>query len=346
MLESQAVRVTLNLHQLPNTSSVLPWHMREWKKIEIGIRDGLLPHALMLVGPQYVGKSQFALAVARRLLCNTPFDGLNCGQCHACVLSSSGSHGDFLWVEPEEKSRIIKIEQIRNLVRFSQKTATHGMRKVIVIDPAGSMNLNAFNALLKLLEEPANETFLILVCHRLDGIPVTIRSRCLIYRLGIPGYLDSLEWLDSFVSNRNESEAILALADNLPLLARDIYLAGISESMINRKATLDSLRLHTMNVTDAAACWSETDPVVLLEKLTRMLQQQVLELSTQQLNTKHGHVIFRIYDEITMLRRALSGGANLNKQMLIDAVISQYRRLCSTDSYVNGISDQYREGKT
>ena len=105
---------------------------------------------LLLDGVQYSGKSQLALSLSRLLLCAHAEGGLNCGRCHACELSAGGSHGDFRWVQPEGKSRVIKIDQIREVVRFSNMTAGFGLRKVMVLAPADSMNVNAFNALLKL----------------------------------------------------------------------------------------------------------------------------------------------------------------------------------------------------
>ncbi|MCP5186541.1 MAG: hypothetical protein H6991_02120 [Pseudomonadales bacterium] len=88
-------------------------------------------------------------------------DGLNCGHCHACDLSGSGNNGDLLWLAPEGKSRVIKIDAVRALVDFTNRTAGFGLRKVAVLCPAENMNASAANALLKSLEEPSAETYLI-----------------------------------------------------------------------------------------------------------------------------------------------------------------------------------------
>ena len=198
----------MELNNLPQISSPLPWHWREWEHLQEQFARGQLPHALLLVGGQYTGKSQLALALSRLLLCAHAGTSFNCGHCQACELSASGSHGDFRWVEPGDRSRVIKIEQIRDLVRFSNKTAGFGLRKVIVLAPADSMNINAFNALLKSLEEPAKDTYLILVCHRMYGVPATIRSRCQILRLATPHTDTCLEWLDITTGNREQSQRL------------------------------------------------------------------------------------------------------------------------------------------
>jgi DNA polymerase-3 subunit delta' len=316
----------LDLQQLPAISSALPWHAQEWAQIDAQLREGLLPHALILIGQQYTGKSHFALALARRLLCNQPSGMLNCGRCHACELSASGNHGDFLWVEPEEKSRVIKIDQIRALVRFSHKTAAYGLRKVIVINPAGNMNLNAFNALLKSLEEPANDTYFILVCHFMDGIPNTIRSRCRVLRLSHPEYESCLAWLNSYTQKKEESQALLELADNLPLLAQQIYLTSAAEAITQRTATLNALLTGRINSAEAGALWGNFDIGNLLEHLGSDLQKRISNLEASQLQTRSGRATFLLFDEIKKLRRAISAGANPNKQLLIDSVLSKYGR--------------------
>ena len=69
-----------------------------------------------------------ALSLSRLLLCHEPDGGLNCGRCHACELTASGNHGDFRWLQPGDKSRVIKIDQVREVVEFGNKTAAFGRR--------------------------------------------------------------------------------------------------------------------------------------------------------------------------------------------------------------------------
>ncbi|MEP1594728.1 MAG: DNA polymerase III subunit delta', partial [Halieaceae bacterium] len=143
---------------LPEISTPLPWHSREWTRIGDQLAADQLPHALLLAGPEGLGKAVFATALSRLLLCHEPVDGLNCGHCSACNLSANGSHGDFRWLAPEEKSRLIKVEQVRSATDFVSRTASYGARKVLVLQPADAMNASSANALLKCLEEPAGET--------------------------------------------------------------------------------------------------------------------------------------------------------------------------------------------
>jgi DNA polymerase-3 subunit delta' len=311
---------------LPAISIPLPWHAREWALINQQLVAGRLPHALLLVGRQHTGKSQLAIALSRLLLCGQPKDSLNCGNCHACELSASGGHGDFRWVTPGENSRVIKIDQIREMLHFSNKTAGFGLRKVIVLSPADSMNVNAFNALLKLLEEPAKDTHIMLVCDHMHGIPATIRSRCHILRLPTPDKETSLDWLDLTTGDRDRSEKLLSLSDGMPMLARELDYSGNADELSARRLALERLLTGRITVHQANAQWSELDVSEFLEALTGDLQRAVRSQSLQRLRTRRGQVLFEILDEVSRLRRAVSAGTNPGKQLLIEALLSKIHR--------------------
>ena len=316
----------MDLSALPAITLPLPWHGREWAKLSAQLQDDQLPHALLLAGGQHTGKSELALALARLLLCADAQDGLNCGQCHACELSAAGNHGDFKWVQPEEKKRVIKIDQIREVVQFSNKTAGFGLRKVIVLAPADSMNINAFNALLKSLEEPTGGTYIILVCHRMDSVPATIRSRCQILRLPVPDTDACLQWLDSTTDDRHESEKLLSLAEGRPLLAQQLFCRGGAEAFAARNFGLQALLAGSISVPQASALWADVDTAIFLDEIALNLQRLLGALSLEQLRSKQGRAVFSLSDEVAQLQRAVSAGANPNRQLLIDALLSKFSR--------------------
>ena len=121
-----------DLAELPAVSVPMPWQVAAWEQLHQQIQSDQLPHAILIAGMADTGKNRMALALARLLLCHTPEAGHNCGNCHACQMSKAGSHGDFRWLEPQGKSRVIKVDQIREVVTFGTKTASLGQRKVIV----------------------------------------------------------------------------------------------------------------------------------------------------------------------------------------------------------------------
>jgi DNA polymerase-3 subunit delta' len=329
--------------ELPVISVPLPWHAREWALLNQQLAAGRLPHALLLVGRQRTGKSQLAIALSRLLLCAQPEGFLNCGKCHACELSASGGHGDFRWVTPGEKSRVIKIDQIRDMLRFSNKTAGFGLRKVIVLSPADSMNVNAFNALLKLLEEPAKDTYIMLVCDHMHGIPATIRSRCHILRLPTPDKETALDWLDRTTGQRDRSEKLLSLSDGLPMLARELDCGGNADELAARRLGLEGLLTGRITVHQAYAQWSELEVSDFLEALTVDLQHAVGSRSLLRLRTRRGQVLFELLDEVSRLRRSVSAGANPGKQLLMEALLSKIHRRLGADSPDGSILERVGE---
>lgn len=323
---------------LPETTAPLPWHTDTGRRLVAQLDAGQLPHALLLAGPKYSGKSQLALSLARRMLCSEPADALNCGRCHACVLSATGAHGDFRWVAPEEKSRVIKVDQVRDAVHFATRTASFGQRKVIVLQPADTMNLNACNALLKSLEEPAGDTYWLLVCDRLHSLPATVRSRCQIQRLGMPGEEESLAWLAGETDDAGQGRKLLELSDGRPLLAREYFQAGRAGDIAVRRRALAALLTGSIGVPEAAALWADEESETFLRSLTEDLQRLCVTLPATQLRTRQGRAVFTLLDELNRLQRAVSAGANPGKQLLVEATLLKIRRELGAGLHGDNIS--------
>ena len=148
------------------------------------IARGTLHHAMLFVGPEGVGKRSAAFALARRLLCADVREDDACGICPACIQTGARSHPDlrcegFVYDEKKkEPGRIVSIEQVRAVQAFVSGRALAGGRKIVVIEEAHALTLEAQNALLKTLEEPPRGSLLILVCHNASRLEPTVRSRC------------------------------------------------------------------------------------------------------------------------------------------------------------------------
>jgi DNA polymerase-3 subunit delta' len=316
----------MQLGGLPQVSAPLPWQAPDWQHLNKQLAAGQLPHALLLAGGQYTGKSRLAMALARLLLCHSPSGGLNCGHCHACELSASGGHGDFRWLEPEDKSRVIKIDQVRSVVEFTNKTASFGQRKVVVLAPADSMNVNAANALLKSLEEPAADTYMLLVCHRLHNLPATVRSRCQLLKLAVPDSEQCLEWLDKVTRSRELSAKLLSLADGRPLLAEQLYQGDAADDLARLRLGLQGLLQGGVSVPEAASLLHEAGTEDFLAQLAAEVNRLLRDFSGEQLKSRRGRGAFALLDEIMGLQRAVSAGANPNRQLLVEALLSKFQR--------------------
>ncbi len=315
----------MDSESLPAISAPLPWHADQWARMLRQIDDRQLPHALLFTGTKHTGKSQFALALARLLLCAEPRDGLGCGQCHACELSRGGSHGDFLWVEPKPPSRVIKIEQVREALQFAARTAGFGQRKVVVFNPADALNLSAFNALLKCLEEPAANTHLLLVCHRPHGLPATIRSRCQRLELPAPDTVVAREWLRQEAGD--EAERSLLLADGKPLLARALYDSGEIEAAESRLLALRGLLEGKIDPATAQSAWAEGELTEFLDDVSCQLFAFLRTQDGSALRSVTARGLFSLLDETAALRAAVAAGANPNQQMTVGAILAKMHTL-------------------
>jgi len=150
--------------------------------------QGRLPPALLLSGPEGVGKRTLAVEAARGLLCDKG-PGEPCNACRTCDRTSRGIHPDLIVVVPETATgflarETIKIEHIRDAVREILGLPFEARARVVILDNAQCMTEQAMNALLKALEEPPATSHLVLVTASPQALLPTIRSRCQSLRLG------------------------------------------------------------------------------------------------------------------------------------------------------------------
>lgn len=209
-------------------------------------------HALLVHGPEGVGQFEFAMALAKAWLCETPVEqrsaALACDACASCHLVDTHGHPDLMVLVPEalrdalglgngdepatdsegkkaKPSKEIKVEALRGAVAFSQQTSARGQAKVVVLHPAERMNAISANTLLKTLEEPPGIARFVLSCGDSESLLPTIRSRCQSVRLGLPEPAQALAWLAE--RSIAEPELMLAAAGGQPLSVVERAALGV-----------------------------------------------------------------------------------------------------------------------
>lgn len=172
---------------------MLPWLESPYHQLASLALQSELSHAILLTGGAGIGKEQLAQDLAALLLCSQPKQQLPCGECKTCRLRLAGHHADY-WQQTEAEIRI-GVDTIRQLTAFFQASAQQGGVRVALLPKAERMSEAAANALLKTLEEPPKNCFLLLTSDQPVMLLPTIMSRCQRWPLGITDATQAADWL-------------------------------------------------------------------------------------------------------------------------------------------------------
>lgn len=227
-------------------SAPLPWQTTQWDAVSGARAAGRLHHALLAAGPPGIGKAAFLAALTAWLLCETPRGEEPCGECRGCRQHAAGSHPDCVVLSPDYQNRpvlgpypgqrcqydpprkkpssIINVEQVRELGERLHASAHYSGYKLAVLLPADALNMAAANALLKLLEEPPDNTLFLLLSQRLAHLPATVRSRCQMLRFSTPPQAQARAVLSRIGP---DADLALDLAGGAPLRAQTLLAQDI-----------------------------------------------------------------------------------------------------------------------
>ncbi|MFS0753933.1 DNA polymerase III subunit delta' [Noviherbaspirillum sp. 1P10PC] len=317
-------------------SPTLPWQVEAWSQV-MQMRERF-PHAVLLHGPQGVGKTQFAEQLAQALLCEAPLpDGHACGQCLACGWFAQYAHPDYRRVRPEsmedagavddagaetgkaakaEKgvSKEIRIEQIRALANFINVSTHRSGRRVVLLYPAEALNAIAANALLKTLEEPPPATVFLMVSHNIDRLLPTIVSRCRKVPLPMPGAAQALAWLQA--QGAAEAESWLAEQGGAPL-------AALAQSQAGSRDAVETLLAHLAKpAADAALKTADQLQKSSPADITAWLQRWLYDVFSVKFSGK-----IRYYPKHRREIDALAKRADANKLLAVMKSMNERRAI-------------------
>lgn len=243
--------------------SLLPWQVEHWTRLQARRARDAMPHALLLCGPEGLGKRDFMRRFAQGLLCQHPENGEPCGQCRSCLLFVAGTHPDFavlsfgLRKDGVQRSEIV-VDQIRELSARLSMASQFGGWQIVCIDPADAMNAAAANALLKTLEEPSPQTLLLLVADAPWRLPQTIRSRCQRIEFHLPSREEALRWLEG--QGVKDASAALDAAGGNPGLAQAWANEGALARRHEVRKDLGALAAGRGEAMEVAKRWLDNEP--------------------------------------------------------------------------------------
>lgn len=242
--------------------------------LEKCLQAELKPHALLFAGQEGLGKKKLALLFARSVLCARHSERDSCESCRLLNFEQGEhSHPDFIFVEPEEGSKNIKIEQIKDVLQQAAFAPVLGPHKLCIIDGADKMTVEAANSFLKLLEEPPAGWMIILLAAAENKLLPTILSRVIKVNFYPVSVSDVQQLLAVSSIDAAEAEVLARISEGSIGMALNLHQQKVFDYREQVYAVLEALPLEMPGNYLSGRVW--------LDKYT--MEEAVLFVKLQQL---------------------------------------------------------------
>ena len=303
-------------------SNTLFGHNKEVFQFSDMYSKSTLPNVFLCVGMPGIGKSTFAHLAAVSILSNTLKINEKTSGEHTdnnsleFVQVMENVHPDFLKISLEENKSSIPITEVRKISNFLTTKPIHSNNKVIIIENAESLNINASNALLKILEEPSETTYIFLITRNLGKIIPTIRSRCFkLYFstlsftlwsqiLTYKGFADSLSSELYAISNASIKTAIQIIESNMMGKLLQLY-SGEYDLVI--------LQELTEFASNSQNNWEIIEGIVMMKLEEELIKNRDSEV--------YYNLTFRIEEIVYLLTQTRI--LNLNKKNVLLSILAK-----------------------
>ena len=318
-------------------------HITETLKNQV--RTDRLSHAYLFVGTRGTGKTTCAKILAKAVNCEHPVNGNPCNECSICRGIDDGSIMDVVEMDTASNNGVDNVRQLRDEAVFSPATAK---KRVYIVDEVHMLSVPAFNALLKILEEPPAHLMFILATTELNKVPATILSRCQRHSFkrldssAIVGRLQYVAQQESIDLTPEAAELIAGLSeggmrDALSMLDQcsgrekiDIETVYSALGLASRKSVGELLEHIAGNDSAAAITLFETlwqdgkDPATLLGELSTLLR----DLLMRAVAPKGGSALLSgNYDSVMLdrFKNALSAEVLVNDLNILQSALFDLR---------------------
>ena len=277
-------------------------------------KDGEFLRSYLLIGAQHLLNVALTRALAKLFLCTND----HCNSCKNCHLLAADSHPDMQYIA-SHGGNSIKIESIRELQTNISKSLSVAKYKLVIINTADKLNIQAASALLKILEEPPEHTIFVLLAGQMSSIPITVVSRCHKYFMrdySLQNFDASYFDIASYYADNDERALLVQrkaefLTNLLDLLDERTTVCDIASKLQGYK--LENILWFLYLLT------AELVNIVALRKY-RVTDQQLQKLASSQ-------SLSALYKQVDKLQQAIKmqlANVTLNNLLVIENILLEY----------------------
>jgi DNA polymerase-3 subunit delta' len=315
--------------------TIYPWQKNNWENLLLNLDN--FSQSYIFYGPTGIGINQFVKSLSFSLLCkDLSSQYLPCGKCQDCEWTKT-KHPDLITIDPfspEEKVKQISVDEIRSIKEFlSLSSHQPNGKKVVVIYDAQRFNRNSANGLLKFLEEPPEDTHILLTTNSLSNLAATIKSRCQLIKMNKPSY--------------KEAEIFLKETGNLDLINRLPFYSNLPIQTVDERDSSDLINTiiselksgKDFSLIGIESSWLVNGLVWVIDLLQKWTYEIIIYKITKNNNFFPNNAnsikklatdadLFKLFNYVDTLSKVkLESSRPINKDLSFDLLLLEYKKI-------------------